>query len=117
MVKGGHNPRTGEIWEPRARKRPVNRRVKRWRNRNGYGYIVVKDGTALAADIARIVNYFGAHLVQEAEFPDGSPGETALWAWGESFAPDYFDEPPGCDVGSGDDDGPPAPEALPVVNG
>lgn len=114
LVKGGHNPRTGEFWEARPRKRPVNRRVKRWRNRNGYGYIVVNDGTALAADIARIVNYYGAHLVRESEVPDVSPGETALWAWGESLPPDYFDDPPGDYVGRGDDDGSPFEEAFPV---
>lgn len=102
VVKGGMNERTGEVWEPRARKRAVHRRVKRWRNRSGYGYIVVNDGTAMASDIGRIVSYFGAHLVREdpgessglpySEISE-SPAEPALWAWGDMGTLDYFDQP------------------------
>ena len=102
VVKGGQNDRTGEVWEPRKRKRSVHRRVKRWRNRSGYGYIVVNDGTSMAADIGRIVSYFGAHLVREdpgessglpySEISE-SPGEPALWAWGDMGTLDYFDQP------------------------
>jgi hypothetical protein len=95
-VKGGYNPRTVEVWESRQRKRPVHRRVKRWRNRAGYGYIVVNDGTSLAADIGRIVSYFGAHLVRdpgcESSEADCPPVEPALWAWGDVHSVDYFDD-------------------------
>jgi hypothetical protein len=60
LVKGGHNPRTGEVWEARPRKRAVNRRVRRFRNRNGYGFLVVNDGLSVIADISRLIGYYAA---------------------------------------------------------
>lgn len=68
LIKGGHNPRTGEIWEARPRKRSVNRRVKRWRNRNGYGYMLLNNGPDVVPGIARIVAHFGgAFIVDDRE--------------------------------------------------
>ncbi len=115
VVKGGYNPRTGEVWEARPRKRAVHRRVKRWRNRNGYGYIVVNDGSAMAAGIARIVSFYGADLVHLSEVPDAAPGEAALWAWGQFDSVDYFDEVG--PVGGGDGDGSPPLVASPLDGG
>jgi hypothetical protein len=54
------DPATGECtptyFQPRTRKRPVARRVKRFRNRNGYGFLVLNDGLSTVADIARIIS-------------------------------------------------------------
>ena len=55
--------------------RPVHRRVKRWRNRNGYGYEVVNSSIELTADIARLISYHW-------------PGSTVLEERG-----DFFDMP------------------------
>lgn len=75
-VKGGVNPRTGEIWEPRQRKRPVRRRVKRWRNRMGYGFELFNDPLVRLPDIARIIRHYGdAFVLDEASaFFDDPPG-------------------------------------------
>jgi hypothetical protein len=58
LVEGGHNPRTGEVWEPRKRKRAVNRRVRRFRNRNGYGFLVVNNSLDVVADICRLISFY-----------------------------------------------------------
>lgn len=72
LVTGGHNPRTGEIWEPRKRKRAVNRRVRRFRNRNGYGFLVVNDSLQQIADICRIIGYYAEKsLATEVERTHG----------------------------------------------
>lgn len=120
VVKGGHNPRTGEIWEPRKRKRSVNRRVKRWRNRNGYGYMIVNDGPSLALDIGRIIMHFGAAVVidERSGLLDDLPGETASGAWWRSFAAGSGgDDLPGDWVGGDYFDGPPTVEADPFGGG
>jgi len=58
LVEGGHNPRTGEVWEPRKRKRSVNRRVRRFRNRNGYGFLVLNNALDVVADISRLISHY-----------------------------------------------------------
>lgn len=86
LVKGGHNPRTGEVWEARPRKRPVNRRVKRWRNRNGYGYMIVNDSTSMVADISRIILAHGAEFIVPDDASDyfdaGQPHSGHTKSWG-----------------------------------
>jgi hypothetical protein len=106
-VKGGYNPRTGEIWEPRQRKRPVRRRVKRWRNRMGYGFELFNDPLVRLPDIARLIRHYGdAFIVDEASgfFDDPPAFESAAWAGGDDFAVDDLDDFASDLVSRGDDD-------------
>lgn len=112
-VKGGYNPRTGEIWEPRQRKRPVRRRVKRWRNRMGYGFELFNDPLVRLPDIARLIRLHGdAFIVDDGSgFLDDPPAyETAPWTGGDDLAVHDLDDLTGDLVGGGHDDG-----AEPVV--
>lgn len=119
-VKGGHNPRTGEYWEPRQRKRPVRRRVKRWRNRMGYGYELFNDPTIRLPDIARIIRAHGDFiLVDEASgFLDPPPasasGVPAAWARGDQLSVHDLDSRPGRQVAGAHDDGAEPVAPLPL---
>jgi hypothetical protein len=106
-VKGGHNPRTGEVWLPRERKRPVRRRVKRWRNRMGYGFELFNDPLVRLPDIARIIRHYGdAYIIDDGSgFLDDPPAyESTPWTGGDDLAVHDLDDFPRSLVGGADDD-------------
>lgn len=88
LVEGGHNPRTGEVWEPRKRKRAVNRRVRRFRNRNGYGFLVVNNSLEVVADISRLIS----HYAENSMTSDVAAARRGLVS--DAFDDDFFGAAP-----------------------
>lgn len=69
-VPGWTDYRTGELHEPRKRRREVNRRVRRMQGSRGF--VAVNDGPLAAADIARVIgNFVRNHL--DGDFFEAAP--------------------------------------------